>query len=58
VQSGSCVTAKVFPAIVTVPVLEPPEFEEAVMVTVSFPVPLVVDRSTHGRLSVAAHVQS
>jgi hypothetical protein len=58
VQSGSCVTAKVFPAMSTVPVLEPPEFEETVMVTVSFPVPLVLDRVTQERLSEALHVQS
>ena len=55
---GSCVTVKVFPAMVTFPVLEPPEFEETVMVTLPFPVPLVLDRVTQERLSEALHVQS
>jgi hypothetical protein len=55
---SSCVTAKVFPAMVTVPVLEPPEFEETVTFTISSPVPLVFDKLTQERLSVAVQLQS
>ena len=49
---------KAFPEMSTVPVLEAPGFEETVMITVSFPVPLVLDRVTQERLSEALHVQS
>ena len=55
---GSCVTEKVFPAMEIFPVLYPPEFEEAVTVTLPSPVPLVLDRLTHERLSEAVQLQS
>ena len=54
---ASCVIEYDSPAIVTVPLLEPPALADTVIPIHSSPVPLVLDNDTHDKLSEAVQLQ-